>query len=220
MKNKNSFVKMSLDDPRLEEARAAGEKWRRSEDLKDAGNELGLLLTTEIFSIYRDPIVFPSGQLGTYLRIEDAEETGRSVGVLTVLPNNRFVLLEQQRYPAAATILETPRGFGRKSENSELSARREVEEETGGNITKLERLGSIYTNSGISDEIVDLFFCEIQQLGVSNEEGVRKILTYSEFEIKELISSGNISDPFFLSAYAMAISRRLIPLPCSHDAPS
>ncbi len=206
---KLNFRKLSETDPRIPQAKQTAKEWRQQEGLLDISMDLGLQLSAEFYNIYRDAVIFPSGKLGIYLRMEMAPQTGQCVAAI-VISNGKILLLEQERYPARKVIWETPRGFGKLSEPSETSIRREVEEETGGKICQAERIGGIYTNSGLSNEFVELYYVEIENVGVSSEEGVIKLRLYSLEEIEKMIGDGEIHDPFFISAYSISKERSLI----------
>ena len=68
------------------------------------------------------------------------------------------VLIRQYRYAAGGYIHEIPAGVpDRDGESWRECARRELEEETGLTAAKLERLSSIHTTPGFTDEVIHIF---------------------------------------------------------------
>jgi ADP-ribose pyrophosphatase len=83
----------------------------------------------------------------------------RHPGAAAVVPfaSERDVLLIRQfRHAAGGEIWEVPAGK-LDGEPPELCARRELEEEAGRRAGRLERLGSIWTTPGFTDEVIHLF---------------------------------------------------------------
>jgi ADP-ribose pyrophosphatase len=100
--------------------------------------------------------------------VEDVElPNGRRValdlvkhpGAAAVVPfaTERDVLLIRQfRHAAGGTIWEVPAGK-LDGDAPEVCARKELEEEAGRRAGRLERLGSIWTTPGFTDEVIHLF---------------------------------------------------------------
>lgn len=69
----------------------------------------------------------------------------------------RVHLLRQYRYAVDDVLWEVPAGIVESGESAAACARRELREETGLLADRWERLGSIHTSPGFSDETVELF---------------------------------------------------------------
>ena len=83
----------------------------------------------------------------------------RHPGAAAVVPfeTDRVVLLIRQfRHAAGGTIWEVPAGK-LDGDPPEVCAAKELEEEAGRRAGRLERLGSIYTTPGFTDEVIHLF---------------------------------------------------------------
>ncbi len=86
-------------------------------------------------------------------------EVVRHPGAAAVVPfedENRVLLIRQYRHAAGGTIWEVPAGK-LDGEAPEVCAARELEEEAGRRAGRLERLGSIFTTPGFTDEVIHLF---------------------------------------------------------------
>jgi len=90
-----------------------------------------------------------------------ALEVVRHPGASAVVPiddHGRAVLVRQYRYATASWLLEVPAGkLDHPGEPPEACARREVEEETGYRVGRLDPLGWIWTTPGFTDEKIWLF---------------------------------------------------------------
>jgi ADP-ribose pyrophosphatase len=88
-------------------------------------------------------------------------EIVRHPGAAAVVPvdgDGQAILVRQYRHATGSWVLEVPAGkLDRPGEPPEECARREVEEETGYRVGRLEPLGWIWTTPGFSDEKIWLF---------------------------------------------------------------
>lgn len=112
-----------------------------------------------IVKLNLDTVRFPDGSIGELEMI-------RHSGAAAVLPllsdpdgeDPQVVLIRQYRYAADGYIYEVPAGRpDAPGEDWEVCARRELEEETGLRAGKLQRLTTIYTTPGFTDELIHLF---------------------------------------------------------------
>jgi ADP-ribose pyrophosphatase len=107
---------------------------------------------------------FNSEMSGTVRRI--SLERGDSVSILiyNTITNN-IILISQFRYPSYKSghgwLIETIAGIVDSNETPEEAARREVEEETGLEITKLEHITTFFPSPGGSSERIFLYYSEV-----------------------------------------------------------
>lgn len=93
-------------------------------------------------------------------------ERGDSVAVVILnLTTNKIILVSQFRYPSynngQGWLIETIAGMVEPGESPEETARREVEEEIGLNISTLEFISTFYLSPGGSSERIHLFYSEV-----------------------------------------------------------
>lgn len=105
-----------------------------------------------------DTVRFPDGSTG---QLEMIRHPGASA-VVPMLddpagPDPRVLLIRQFRHAADGVIWEVPAGRLDPGETPEACARRELAEETGMRASRLERLTTIYTTPGFTDERIHLF---------------------------------------------------------------
>ena len=105
-----------------------------------------------------DTVRFPDGSTG---QLEMIRHPGASA-VVPMLddpagPDPRVLLIRQFRHAADGVIWEVPAGRLEPGETPEACARRELAEETGMRAGRLERLTTIYTTPGFTDERIHLF---------------------------------------------------------------
>lgn len=86
-----------------------------------------------------------------------------AVAIVAVDPEGRILLVRQYRHPAGRSLLEIPAGTLDRdpatgaSEDPDLAARRELEEETGCRATRWERLTDFWTAPGFATERIFLY---------------------------------------------------------------
>lgn len=134
-------------------------------------------------------------------------ERGDSVAVLILnLTTNKIILVNQFRYPSHSNgqgwLIETIAGMVDAGEPPEESARREVREEIGLNISRMEYISTFYPSPGGSSERIHLFYSEVsgenakyQGTGGLVSEG--EDIKAEEFSLEEALSkvrSGEIMD--------------------------
>jgi ADP-ribose pyrophosphatase len=105
-----------------------------------------------------DTVRYPDGSIG---ELEMIRHSGAS-GVVPVLsgpgePDPQILLIRQYRYAAGGDIWEIPAGRLDPGEDPADCARRELMEETGVEAGRIERLTTIFTTPGFTDERIHLF---------------------------------------------------------------
>src|SRR5213076_3180132 len=81
-----------------------------------------------------------------------------------------ILMLKQYRYAAGGPLWEVPAGTLDSGEAPETCARRELLEEAGVTAEQLERLTSIYTTPGFTDEVIHLFMASQLTAGATAHE--------------------------------------------------
>jgi ADP-ribose pyrophosphatase len=129
------------------------------------------LYSGRIVNLDRDTVRFPDGSTGQL-------ELLRHPGASAVVPflddpeddDPRVLLLRQFRHAADGFIWEIPAGRLDAGEAPEACARRELQEETGMRAKRLDRLTTIYTTPGFTDEQIHLFLARDLEPGDHRRE--------------------------------------------------
>ncbi|MEO8486462.1 MAG: NUDIX hydrolase [Betaproteobacteria bacterium] len=108
----------------------------------------GLLL-----HVRRDTVRMPSGRIATR---EYIVHPG-AVLVAPRLPDGRWVVERQFRYPAGQVFVEFPAGKRDPDESALETGQRELVEETGYRAATWTRLGAIHPGVGYTNEVIELW---------------------------------------------------------------
>jgi ADP-ribose pyrophosphatase len=150
-----------------------------------------------ILNLDRDTVRFPDGSTGQL-------EMLRHPGASAVVPflddpgadDPRVLLLRQFRHAADGYIWEIPAGRLDAGEAPETCARRELQEETGMRAKHLDRLTTIYTTPGFTDEQIHLFLARDLEQGDHRREAdeFMELHVRRWSEATEMIRRGEIRD--------------------------
>jgi ADP-ribose pyrophosphatase len=155
------------------------------------------LYTGKVLNLDLDSVRFPDGSTGELEMI-------RHPGASAVVPflsdpdgvDPQVLLIRQFRYAAEGFLYEVPAGRLDAGEEPEACARRELREETGCTAERLERLFTMYTTPGFTDEKIHLFMA----VGLTSGEAAREADEFVEVvpmtlsHALELIERGEIQD--------------------------
>ena len=123
----------------------------------------------------------------------------------------QILLLRQYRHATRSWHSEFPRGFGSADVGPRDNARKELMEETGGQIDALCDLGNYHINTGLEAVVVRLYFAKLRSVGTPNtEEGIERFEWVSLSSLEELIRGGQITDGFTIAAYSRAKLKGLV----------
>jgi ADP-ribose pyrophosphatase len=150
-----------------------------------------------IVNLDLDTVRFPDGSTG---QLEMLRHPGASA-VIPFLddpaaPDPRVLLIRQFRHAAEDFIWEVPAGRLDPGESPEACARRELEEETGMRAGAIERLTTIYTTPGFTDERIHLFLAHGLEPGETRREAdeFMEVHPLAWSAVMELARSGQIQD--------------------------
>jgi ADP-ribose pyrophosphatase len=150
-----------------------------------------------IINLDVDTVRFPDGSQG---QLEMIRHPGASAVVPFVdppgSPDPRVLLIRQFRHAADGVIWEIPAGRLDPGETPEQCARRELVEETGMRAERVERLTSVWTTPGFTDEKIHLFMADGLVEGAHHRE-VDEFLELRPTrwsEVLGLIERGEIDD--------------------------
>jgi ADP-ribose pyrophosphatase len=147
-----------------------------------------------------ESIVRADGSTGT----RDVVGHPGAIAILAVEDDGRLLLVRQWRIPAGRAMLEIPAGtldiHDGVTEDPDLAARRELEEETGHRATSWRRLASFWTAPGFASELMHLYLAtglagaaEDERLTPDEDERL-ELLHVTVDDAIALVESGRICD--------------------------
>jgi ADP-ribose pyrophosphatase len=167
-----------------------------------------ILLRGQRFNVHQMQIVGSDGR--TYVR-----EVVRHPGAVVLLPlldRDTVVLIENRRPSVGQTLLELPAGTREADEHPEITAARELVEETGYQAGNLMLLHEFYSAPGICDELMHLYVARDLTQGDHQREATETIENRiaTRQQVAQWISEGQIRDAKTLvGLYAFLHSPRL-----------
>jgi ADP-ribose pyrophosphatase len=159
-----------------------------------------------------DQVRFPDGSVG---ELEIIRHSGASAVVPFVSEptgdDPQIILIHQYRYAANGYVYEVPAGRLEPGEAPEVCAHRELEEETGCRAERVERLTTIYTTPGFTDERIHLFAAYGLTAGKVQRDADEfiQVKTMPLSEALAMISRGEIVDGKTISALLFVAGFRL-----------
>ncbi|MEL3960689.1 NUDIX hydrolase [Lysinibacillus endophyticus] len=148
----------------------------------------------KVISLKVDDVLLPNGNQS---KREIVNHPG-AVAVIAITDEGKLILVEQYRKALERSIIEIPAGKLEPGEAPEVTARRELEEETGYGCHKLSYLQTFATSPGFADEVIHLFVAEqlfeIEEKAELDEDEFVELMQVSVEEAEEMVKDGRIYD--------------------------
>jgi ADP-ribose pyrophosphatase len=150
------------------------------------------IFTGKVLTLNIDTITLPNG---VTIDLEIARHPG-AAAVVPLKDNGMVVLIKQLRHAAGGFIYEIPAGKLDRGEDPLHCAARELEEEIGYTAGRLERLTSILTAPGFTDEVIHIYKATALTAGRQqlDRDEVLEVLEVSLEEAIKMIEAGTIRD--------------------------
>jgi ADP-ribose pyrophosphatase len=152
-----------------------------------------------------EDIVLPNGHA---MQIEIVKHPGASA-IVALTEQDEVLLVRQYRHAAGGFIYEIPAGK-LEGDAPDACATRELREEAGVTAGTMQKLGSILTTPGFSDEIIHLFLARSLQASTQQLEA-DEVLTVERVPFDEVLrrcARGEIRDAKSMCALFLADLRR------------
>ncbi|MFP7493726.1 NUDIX hydrolase [Terribacillus saccharophilus] len=107
----------------------------------------------KVISLRVDTVSLPDGNTS---KRELIKHPG-AVAIIPITKDGKIIFVEQYRKALEKSIIEIPAGKLEPGEEPEVTAVRELEEETGYTTQNLKKLGSFYTSPGFADELLHVY---------------------------------------------------------------
>lgn len=156
-----------------------------------------------LLDVRRDRVRLPDGSEG----VREYVTHPGAVVIIPVLPNGKLIFERQYRYPVGRVMLELPAGKIDPNEDPLLTAKRELQEETGHTADSWRHLGTMHPTIGYADERIEIFLAQsLTSLGQNNlDEGeFLELIELSLEEAMDAVRQGTLTDGKTLSALLWA----------------
>ncbi|WP_077326814.1 NUDIX hydrolase [Virgibacillus siamensis] len=110
----------------------------------------------KVVKLQVDDVTLPDGKTA---KRELIKHPG-AVAIIPITKDRKIVFVEQYRKPLEKSLVELPAGKLEPGEKPEITAVRELEEETGYTTGSLQFIASFYTSPGFADELMYLYMTE------------------------------------------------------------
>lgn len=121
-----------------------------------------------------------------------------AVAIIAKTDEEKLILVKQYRKALNRTLVEIPAGRIESGEAPDVTALRELEEETGYGAKKLTYIQTFATSPGFADEIIHLYWAEdlyeIENPADGDEDEFIELLEVTVEEAEAMMTSGEICD--------------------------
>jgi ADP-ribose pyrophosphatase len=161
----------------------------------------GKVVTLDIYDV-----TLPDGETGK-------REIVQHPGAVAIVPfddDGQVLLVKQYRTAADAILLEIPAGTAEPDEAPDITAVRELQEETGYKPGRLESIGGIYTAPGYTTEFIHLYIArdlEESRLDADSDEFIELVRMPLD-EAIAAIARGDIQDGKTVAGLLRAIQHK------------
>lgn len=107
----------------------------------------------QIISLQVDDVQLPNGKTS---KREIIKHDG-AVAIIAITDDDKILFVEQYRKPLERSLIEIPAGKLEENEKPEITAVRELEEETGYTTDDLTFVTSFYTSPGFANELMYIY---------------------------------------------------------------
>lgn len=144
-------------------------------------------------------VINPSGGKGIY---GEVHFKNLAIGILPLDAEYNTWLVGQYRYPLKAYSWEIPEGGGPLGTAPELSAKRELIEETGLVASKLTEIQRMHLSNSVSDELAIIYLAQDLQLGEAAPEETEdlQLIKVPFTKAVEMVMNGEITDSMSVAA--------------------
>lgn len=161
-----------------------------------------------LLHVKRDTVKLPNGDTSTR---EWIKHQG-AAAVLPILPNGDIILVKQYRYPIGKVTLEIPAGkLDSPDEEPLVCATRELSEETGYTAANYQKLTTLATTVGFSNEYIHIYLATGLTSGKqhTDDDEFINVVKMPLSEAMAMIDNGTIYDAKSVTAILMA--KRYLP---------
>ncbi|MER1985502.1 MAG: NUDIX hydrolase [Solibacillus sp.] len=147
-----------------------------------------------VISLKVDEVTLPNGETA---KREIINHPG-AVAVIAITDDGKILLVEQYRKALERSIIEIPAGKLEPGEKPEVTARRELEEETGYACGELTYIQTFATSPGFADEVIHLYVARnltlLEEAVALDEDEFVELMAVTVEEAEQMVADGRIYD--------------------------
>ncbi|MER2105739.1 MAG: NUDIX hydrolase [Solibacillus sp.] len=147
-----------------------------------------------VISLKVDEVTLPNGETA---KREIINHPG-AVAVIAITDDGKILLVEQYRKALERSIIEIPAGKLEPGEKPEVTARRELEEETGYACGELTYIQTFATSPGFADEVIHLYVARnltlLEEAAALDEDEFVELMAVTVEEAEQMVADGRIYD--------------------------
>lgn len=148
----------------------------------------------KVVKLQMDDVILPDGKTA---KRELIKHPG-AVGIIPITKDKKIIFVEQYRKPLEASLVEIPAGKLEPGEKPEITAVRELEEETGYTTNALQFIASFYTSPGFADELMHLYLTDqlepLTEKVAGDDDEFVELLELTLDEAKQYVKDHRIHD--------------------------
>lgn len=150
-----------------------------------------MIYSGRIINLRKDKVTVVNGTSSR----EVVEHNG-GVVLIAVTDEKKMVMVRQYRKPAKKVMFEVPAGKIDPNEEPEVTAKRELKEETGYTAGSVKYICKFYPSVGYSEEVLHLYFCSDLVKGDTafDDNEAIDIEEYGIEELFNMVMRGEIDD--------------------------
>lgn len=169
----------------------------------------GILIEDKLHYFVRDAVRYPSGEVSTSMRVIGCTmHDGPSGVVVLASRDGNLFFREVFRHATRRWELETPRGRRETGSSAEEAARKELDEELGFRVARIEQIGEVSGDTAILASTLPVFWADLAP-GRSHDhpektEAFGRIVQVLPPELRTRIARCEIRDGYTLAALTLA----------------
>ncbi|GGB34037.1 ADP-ribose pyrophosphatase [Lentibacillus populi] len=148
----------------------------------------------KVVKLQVDEVTLPDGKTA---KRELIKHPG-AVAIIPITKDKKIIFVEQYRKPLEKSLIEIPAGKLEQGEKPEVTAVRELEEETGYTTNQLKFVTSFYTSPGFADELMHMYLTDqLQPLTkkvAGDEDEFVELIELTLEEAKQYVKEQRIHD--------------------------
>ena len=154
--------------------------------------ESNLMYKGKVLEVYSDKVVMPNGNVAT----RETVVRGSAAAIVPVDKDGNIIFVRQYRHAIKGMALEIPAGMLEEGEDPAVSAKRELEEESGWIANDLTFVTKLVMSIGVCTETLYIYIAKDLTEGVMNPDPDEfiEIETYSLEDSLKMVYNGEIID--------------------------